>query len=81
METERNAGMCCRVEQKALPVGISDRAETTDVTGPIPRIDAPTEDNLGALSTHQVDGQTGPPIPARSLDDIFDSEFFAEGTP
>ncbi|WP_072688710.1 type IV secretory system conjugative DNA transfer family protein [Rhodococcus marinonascens] len=70
-----------RAEQKALPPGISDRAAATEVTGPIPRIDTLTEKDLGALPADQVDGQTGPPAPAHTLDDIFDSEFFAEGTP
>ncbi|WP_245814080.1 type IV secretory system conjugative DNA transfer family protein [Rhodococcus marinonascens] len=65
-----------RIEQKALPLGISDQSAAQDVTGPIPRIDTPTDDKPGAAPTHQV----AAPAPGRSLDDIFDSEFFAEGT-
>ena len=75
-----------RVEQKALPLGISDRPVVADdaVTGPIPRVVIDKEpviddEPLVELPVHPV----GAPLPrvaaTPNVDDIFESEFFGEG--
>lgn len=74
-----------RVEQKALPLGLSDRPVVADdaITGPIPRvvIEKEPEEPLVELPVHPV---AAPPAPRVSttlnFDDIFESEFFEEGT-
>lgn len=73
-----------RVEQKALPVGYSDRATAEEVTGPIARIVGTAAKEPIELPVQRIDE---PPVaavaaaaPDRGIDDIFESEFFGEGT-
>ncbi|BAE46270.1 type IV secretory system conjugative DNA transfer family protein [Rhodococcus erythropolis] len=75
-----------RVEQKALPLGISDRPVAADdaITGPIPRVVIEKEpvfdsEPVVELPVHPV-AATAPRVAAPpNLDDIFNSEFFEEG--
>ncbi len=70
-----------RSVQKALPVGISDRPIIEDaITGPIPRVVIDKEP-LAEIPVHPVPAPVTPQFTATpSLDDIFESEFFGEGT-
>lgn len=74
-----------RVEQKALPIGISDRPVVADdaITGPIPRvvIEKEPEEPLVELPVHPIAAPSAPRVSTTpNFDDIFESEFFEEGT-
>lgn len=69
-----------RIEQKALPLGFSDRVSSEDPTGPIPRVESGTDKAPVELPVEPIDVPAVEAAPARSSAEIFESEFFAEGT-
>jgi type IV secretory pathway TraG/TraD family ATPase VirD4 len=70
-----------RVEQKALPVGFSDQEASEEPTGPIPRIAVAADKDLIELPVQRngVAPTTSVVAAPDAVDDIFESEFFAEG--
>lgn len=70
-----------RVEQKALPIGLSDRPKIDDRIVDTPRLAIPddfTPAEAIELPIRRIDSFST--APDRAVDDIFESEFFSEGT-